>query len=168
MCVSVCLGVDADGTTIVPLLRAATRVGAASSNSARSVALGINSASDGAGRETLVLAAEVDDATGFGVLGAETDAVVITTRSPVAQLVMVSPVSIVVVPALFSGLFLRLALRVSRTSGVCSGAVIACPPFCGDTLRCTPLSVGTDARVLPAKSIRLAISASIVAVFSVC
>ena len=172
MCASVCLGVDANGTTIVPRLRTATRAGAASSNSARSLALGINSASDGAGRETLVLTAEVDDAVGVGVVGAEIETVVATTRPPSALLVMVSPVfisiAVVVMFILFSGLFLRLALRVSRTSGVCGGAVTVCPPFCGDTLRCAPLSAGTDARALLGKFILLAISASLDVVCSPC
>ena len=160
-----CPDVGVVGTKTAPFLRTVARTGEVISNPARSVALGISSASDGAGREMLVLAVEVDDAIGFGVDGAEIEAVAVTTRLPVAALVIVSanPVSfsIVVSPALFSGLCFRLALRVCRISGVCVGDADVCLPFCGDTSRCTPFCTARDAVDLLGRSIRLTISDSI-------
>ena len=160
-----CPDADVVGTMTAPFLRTVARTGEAISKPARSVALGISSASDGAGREMLVLAVEVDDAIGFGVDGAEIETVAVTTRLPVTALVIVSanPVSfsIVVSSALFSGLCFRLALRVCRISGICVGDADVCLPFCGDTSRCTSFCTARDAVDLLGKSIRLTISVSI-------
>ena len=172
------LGVDTCGTNTCPRNRALARAGAGSSKSARSVALGISSANDGAAIDTLVLVTALDAAVGVDVVGAGIEVVAATTRVPAALLVIVSPtpvsISILVVVVavgvsiLFSGLRLRLALRVSRTPGDCSGAVTVCLPFCGDTSRCAPFSAGTGAVDLPGRSIRLTISVSILFSLSAC
>ena len=161
---SVCLGVDTDGTKISPLLLAGTGTGEVTSKAIRSAALGISSASDGAGREMLVLVVEVDDGTRVGVDGAEIETAVVTTRPPVVMLVTgnATPVSFpAVFSVLFSGLSFRLALRVCRVSGVCAGDVVVCLPFCGDISRCVSFCTATDAADLLGKSILLTISASI-------
>ena len=129
-----CLGSGTGGTTTALFLRAVAGTGEVISNPARSVALGIRSANDGAGRETLVLAVEIDDAISGGEDGAEIETAAVTTRPPVAALVIGSaiPVSVsVVCSALFSGLSFRLALRVCRASGVCADDAVVCLPFCG-------------------------------------
>ena len=160
-----CLGSGTGGTTTALFLRAVAGMGEVISNPARSVALGIRSASDGAGREALVLAVDVDDAIGVGEDGAEIEIVAVTTRPPTAALVIVNAIpvfsSIVVPSVLFSGLRFRLVLRVCRASGVCTDAAVVCLPFCGDTSRCTSFCTARGAVDLLGKSILLTISASI-------
>ena len=160
-----CLSAGADGTKTAPLLRVVAGTGEVISKPARSVALGIRSASDGADRDALVLTVDVDDGISVGEDGARVGAVAVTTRPPVAALVTVNAIpvsfSFVVSSTLFSGLCFRLALRVCRASGVCADDADVCLPFCGDTSRCTSVCTARGAADLLGKSIRLTISASI-------